>query len=148
MGAKACKVLLVDDSEDDRALFQLAFRRAGTKMELLAPVDDGDDAISYLSGAAIYADRDQHPYPQVLVLDLKMPGRSGFEVLEWLRQQAKRPLIIVLSGSDHRTDIERALSLGADFYQIKPPGLDDWVGTIKILDDFCTQQLGDRQSRD
>src|SRR4026207_2437285 len=100
MGAKACKVLLVDDSEDDRALFQLAFRRAGTKMELLSPVDDGDDAISYLSGAASYADRDRHPYPQVLVLDLKMPGKSGFEVLEWLQQQANRPLTIVLSGSD------------------------------------------------
>jgi len=145
MGARGVKVLLVDDSEDDCALFQLAFRRSGTKMELLSPVGDGADAISYLSGATVYADRDRHPYPQVLVLDLKMPGRSGFDVLEWLRQQPTRPLTIVLSGSDHRTDIEHALSLGADFYQVKPPGLTDWVDTIKVLDDFCEQQLGDRR---
>ena len=142
MGAKNCKLLLVDDSEDDRALFVLAFKRAETHMQLLSPVADGQDAISYLSGSADYADRDEHPYPEVLILDLKMPGKSGFDVLEWLQQQPMRPLTIVLSGSDHRADIDRALQLGADYYQVKPPGLADWVGTIKVLDDFCKRELG------
>ena len=142
MGAKACKLLLVDDSEDDRALFLLAFKRANPNMELLVSVADGEDAISYLSGTASYADRERHPYPQVLILDLKMPGKSGFDVLEWLRQQPMRPLTIVLSGSDHRADIERAIELGADYYQVKPPGLTDWVGTIQVLDDFCQRELG------
>ena len=142
MGAKNSKLLLVDDSEDDRALFALAFSRADTDMELLSPMADGEDAISYLSGVANYADREQHPYPQVLILDLKMPGKSGFDVLEWLRNQPMRPLTIVLSGSDHRADIDRAIELGADYYQVKPPGLTDWVGTIKVLDDFCKRELG------
>ena len=141
MGAQKCNLLLVDDSDDDRALFQLAFKRAGTRMELLCPVTAGEDAIAYLSGRAAYRDRDLHPYPQVLVLDLKMPGKSGFEVLEWLKTQPARPLIIVLSGSDHQTDMERALALGADYYKIKPPGLTDWIGTIQELDSFCRKKL-------
>jgi CheY-like chemotaxis protein len=156
MGARTCKLLLVDDSDDDRALFQLAFKRAETGMELLSPLAAADDAIAYLLAAStaqpsssssardadpLTINTDAAPYPQVLVLDLKMPGKSGFDVLQWLNTQPQRPLIIIFSGSDHQDDIQRALSLGADFYQIKPPGLTDWVGTIQQLDAFCQKQL-------
>jgi CheY-like chemotaxis protein len=142
MAASRLKLLLVDDSEDDRALFLLALKRAGTKLEVLSTISDGRDAISYLSGRDTYADRQRHPYPEVMVLDLKMPGFSGFDVLEWLCDQPQRPLTIVLSGSDHRIDMERAMALGADYYQVKPPGLGDWVGTVQVMNDFCQRQLG------
>ena len=83
---------------------------------------DGEQAIAYLNGAEDYADREAHPYPDLLLLDLRMPRLDGFEVLEWIRANpaTKTLPVVVLAGSSFRADIRRALELGANSYAAKP----------------------------
>ena len=85
-------------------------------------VTDGQEAIDYLQGGAKYADREAHPLPDLLLLDLKMPKLNGFDVLSWLRRQPglKRLLVTVLTSSDQPKDINRAYDLGANSYLLKP----------------------------
>lgn len=75
-------------------------------------------AIAYLAGQEPFADRDQSPYPTVILLDLKLPRRSGFEVLEWLRAQPglRRLPVVVLTSSGQTEDVNRAYDLGANSY--------------------------------
>src|SRR5688572_2141147 len=112
-------VLLADDSEDDRILFQLALRKF-RDMRLVGVAQDGDQTIAYLEGRGEFANRHEFPYPDILFLDLKMPRVTGFEVLEWLNTRKDRPFVAVFSGSELETDIKRASELGADTYQVKP----------------------------
>ena len=110
-------VLLVDDSEDDRGLFRYSFRRAGIPGQIIE-AKDGDDAIVTLEEAG----RSTLPWPHAMFLDLKMPGRDGFEVLAWFNESMpeRRPDIYVLSGSNVPSDMQRARELGADDYLTKP----------------------------
>jgi CheY-like chemotaxis protein len=118
-------VLVVDDCENDALLMRIVFERAG----FLSPPQfavDGDDAIAYLQGDGRYRDRVQHPLPTVVLMDLNMPGKDGFEVLEWIRAQPmfKRLHVYILSASNRPEDIERAYDLGANSYLVKPGTLD------------------------
>ena len=79
-------ILLAEDEENDVLLVQRAFARGGLANPLFV-VRDGDEAISYLSGIGKYADREEFPFPDLLLLDLKMPGVDGLGVLRWVRQQ-------------------------------------------------------------
>lgn len=72
-------VLLVEDDSNDVLLLQRAFRRAGL-MHSLQVVTDGDQAVAYLSGEGQFADRTKHPLPSLILLDLKLPRRSGLEM--------------------------------------------------------------------
>jgi CheY-like chemotaxis protein len=114
-------ILLVEDDADDALLIQRAFRKSkiANRIEL---VSDGDEAVAYLSGAEHYSDRRQFPLPVLILLDLKLPRRSGFEVLEWLRSQPglKRTPVVVLTSSKETLDINRAYELGANSYLLKP----------------------------
>ena len=94
-------------------------------MEGLFVVRDGAEAIDYLAGKVVYADRSLYPFPDLMLLDLSMPRRNGFEVLEWWKS-ARRPehlTTIVLTGSPSREDVERAYKLGAASYLRKPAHL-------------------------
>src|SRR5262245_33116887 len=110
-------VLLVEDSEDDAYFFVRALRLAGCAHP---PVHilDGGAAVAHL-GEVLQGNQ---PTPDLVFLDLKIPTRSGFEVLEWIRTQTFTPPldIAVLSGSEQRADVERALALGATAYYVKP----------------------------
>jgi CheY-like chemotaxis protein len=114
-------VLYVEDSADDYDLLKLASRKCGTPFSL-QHAGDGEQAISYLSGAGAFSDREEHPFPDMVLLDLKMPRLDGFEVLEWIRgNPATKSLpVVVLAGSSFRADIRRALELGANSYAAKP----------------------------
>ncbi len=79
-------ILLVEDNPDDAELLEYAFRKAGIANPLLA-VTDGDAAVQYVGGTGAYADRRRHPLPELILLDLKLPRRSGFEVLGFIRGQ-------------------------------------------------------------
>ena len=92
-------ILLVEDSEDDVYLVQSVFRKANVP-NALHTVTSAEEAIDYLSGTAKYSDRERYPVPTVVLLDLKMPGKSGFDVLEWVAMQAslKKVYFIALTG--------------------------------------------------
>jgi CheY-like chemotaxis protein len=128
-------VLLVEDDPDDVLLTQRAFRKLGSQIPVHV-VGDGEQAVAYLEGQGSYADRASHPLPDLLLLDLKLPRRSGFEVLEWLRRQPglRRLPVVVLTGSREITDVDRALDLGANSYLTKPVGLDALVEIVRLLD--------------
>src|SRR5215469_16365189 len=122
MDNKQFTVLLVEDDLNDIFIVKRAFRTAHIQNPLQV-VTDGEEAINYLRGAGKYADRIAHPFPKLIVMDIKMPRLSGFEVLEWVKkngQPLRRIPIIIVSSSDSPDDINRAYELGANAYMIKP----------------------------
>ena len=131
--------MLVDDDHNDRAIFGLAADR--TEYGLwLQTASSAAQAMEYLMGEGVYADRQLHPLPDVLLLDLKMPVMDGFEFLAWLRASeatAKLP-VIVLSGSEDKHDRERALQLGADHALLKPFDFADWKLMVKEVWEWAT----------
>lgn len=114
-------ILLAEDDENDVLFMELAVARSRIPNPLMV-VRNGEQAIQYLSGQGIYADRRRYPNPCLLLLDLKMPVRSGFDVLEWLQHlpKARDFPVVVLTSSANPSDIEQAKSLGADDYRPKP----------------------------
>ncbi len=114
-------ILHVEDDENDVELFGHACRRAGVTCQVHV-VADGQEAIDYLSGGGKYADRQQHPFPHLVLLDLKVPRINGFQVLAWLRkhERSRRLPVVVFSSSDHEADVRRAYELGANSYLAKP----------------------------
>jgi CheY-like chemotaxis protein len=114
-------VLYVDDEENDVYFMRTAFRKEGLH-QALRTVGNGREAIDYFAGNAAYADRERHPLPSVVLLDLNLPLISGFEVLKWLRQQPefRDVSVVVFSSSTREEDKVRAKELGADEYVEKP----------------------------
>jgi CheY-like chemotaxis protein len=115
-------VLLVEDDPSDVRLIQRAFGKLEQPVQLIR-LTDGDDVVDYLGGKHPYENRALHPVPALMLLDIKLPRRSGFEVLQWLRGQnsaLKRLPVIMLTSSRHSADINRAYDLGANSYLAKP----------------------------
>ena len=127
-------VLVVEDNGDDVMLIRRAFGKAGVTAGLEV-VTDGDAAVAYLSGAGPYADRQAHPLPDLILLDLKLPKRSGLEVLQWLRDQPSigRLPVVVLTSSRESMDVSRAYDLGANSYLVKPVEFDGLQAMAQTL---------------
>jgi CheY-like chemotaxis protein len=130
-------ILLVDDSENDLFLMRAAFKKAEFNSPLQA-VQNGEEAIAYLKGEGIYSDRNQYALPAVMLLDLNMPRKNGFEVLQWVRSQPvfKRLSVIILTASLRGEDVERAFDLGANAFLVKPATLDQLITMIRRLRDW------------
>lgn len=128
--------MLVEDSEDDRALMEFAFTRAGITNPIFM-AHNGQEAIAYLEGQGDYADRDRYPLPCLIITDLKMPGVDGFDLLEWLktRWEFNRVPKIVLTASGHEKDERRARQLGSCAYFVKPSQLADLVKVVIAMDE-------------
>ena len=127
-------LLLVEDHPADVLLIRRAFKKAAIDIPIRA-VGDGEEAIAYLSGAGVYADRDEYPLPVLVLLDLKLPKKSGFEVLQWLREQPdlRRLPVTVLTSSKESSDIDRAYEFGANSYLVKPPAFDNLQELMRRL---------------
>jgi CheY-like chemotaxis protein len=134
MKTKLSPVLAVEDEESDRFILQLAFESSRLANPLIV-VRDGQEAVDYLSGTGSFADRSIHPLPRLMILDLKMPRLSGFDVLTWLATHSvfKDLPAVVLSSSSADADIKQARQLGARDYFVKPHSLDEWVKIIQKL---------------
>lgn len=137
---KNASILLAEDDPNDVLLIQRAFEKAGLKNKLKV-VPDGEQAINYLSGKGTYTNRDLYPMPFMLLLDLKMPGTDGFEVLQWVRQepQLKRLLIVVLTSSHLQADVDRAYELGANSYLVKPVAFEEMVHLVQRFEAYWTE---------
>lgn len=130
-------LLHVEDDPNDVLLLQRAFKKANVPINIQA-VNDGDKAVAYLGGAEGFGDREKFPLPSLILLDLKMPRKSGLEVLAWIRGQDKlrRLLVVIFTSSKHDEDINRAYDLGANSYLVKPVGFDMLVETAKLLNQY------------
>ncbi len=130
-----CKCILqVEDEEADIFLLQRVFQRAGIESPLHA-VTDGQMAIDYLLGNGEFADRDKHPLPCLVLLDLKLPRLSGLELLDWIRNQPglANLVVVVFSSSAQPQDVERAYSLGANSYIQKPASMEQSLEIAQLL---------------
>ncbi|MBD2740160.1 response regulator [Coleofasciculus sp. FACHB-1120] len=130
-------ILLVEDDSNDVFLIQRAFRKANL-LNPLQVVENGEAAVFYLAGKQPYSDRDRYPLPALILLDLKLPRKSGLEVLEWLRQQPdlKRLPVVVLTSSEENRDINRAYDLGANSYLVKPVAFEALLDMVKTLNSY------------
>jgi CheY-like chemotaxis protein len=112
--------LLVEDNEDDVFFMERAFKNAGIRNPMHL-ARNGEEAMDYLSGKDDFSNRELYPMPDLIFLDLKMPGVNGFEVLKWMREQTLTIPVAVLTSSPEEIDRQRAFELGAACYLLKPP---------------------------
>ena len=114
-------VLLVEDLEDDRYIFQHTLKKTCPDVQLYI-AQDGIEALDYFQNKGRFANGHRFPSPQVMFLDLKMPGCSGFDVLRWMNERSllNTVKVVVLSGSTEPQDMALARELGARDYLIKP----------------------------
>ena len=127
-------VLVVEDNPDDISLVQAGARNAECPFNFRF-VEDGDQALSYLEGAGCYADRCAYPLPDLVVLDLNMPRRDGFEVLKWIRTRFdfESLQVIVWTGWDRPETPDRARRAGANLFLRKPDEASGWITFIGMI---------------
>jgi CheY-like chemotaxis protein len=126
----------VEDDADDASLIRMAFRRAGFD-EHFEMVTGVEEALGYLSGEGKYADRASFPFPNLVMLDHKMPG-DGWPVIEWVRQRPELALlpVVVFSGSDDPSHQKKASDLGANAYHVKPQNFEEFVDVVRRIREF------------
>lgn len=130
-------ILLVEDDENDILLI----RRALKKSHVDNPVyvaRNGQEAIDYLSGQGKFSEREQFPFPQVVITDLKMPRLTGFDLLAWINEHPQFRVIptIVLSSSKEELDVARSYGLGANTYMVKPADFEVLAQMTKLIRDY------------
>lgn len=125
-------ILLAEDFEADALAVQRLLKKTGVINPIIV-VPDGGEAIAYMNNEGPFRDRQRFPLPGVLLLDLKLPTKNGFEVLEWCRAQPylKSLFIVVLSGHYQLRDVNQAYLLGAHTFLTKPANQADIVNAIK-----------------
>jgi len=130
-------ILHVEDDPNDVLLVGLAFRKAAANAAVQV-VNDGEQAVNYLAGQGQFSDRQAFPVPTLVLLDLKLPRRSGLEVLSWLRSQEdlRRLPVVMLTSSNQQADVRRAYDIGLNSYLVKPSALEDLVETIRKISSY------------
>ena len=133
-------ILLAEDNVNDVLLLRRAFKNAGLTQRLLV-VSSGEQVLQYITGEGQYADRARFPFPQLLLLDLKMPRMTGLEVLAWLqtRPEAKHLPAIALTDSSRDPDVKKAYELGAYTFWNKPAEFKELAFALKQVDSFWNQ---------
>jgi CheY-like chemotaxis protein len=129
--------LLVEDSQNDIELLRRAFAKCRV-MNPLQVVKNGAEAMAYLAGAGRYRNRQEFPLPKIVLLDIKMPGVSGLEVLKWIREQRSLSgiRVIMLTSSDAVRDVNEAYRLGANSFLMKPNDFDDLVKLTQAIQGY------------
>ena len=138
MKSSQLTILHIEDDPNDVLLIERAFRNANVIADL-KNVCDGEQAANYLAGRGAFADRVKFPFPALLLLDLKLPRRSGLELISWVRSQEpplRRMPVVVLTSSNQPKDVNRAYEAGANSYVVKPTGFDELTTLVKVLSSY------------
>jgi CheY-like chemotaxis protein len=130
-------ILIVEDDENDVFFLRKALQLEGISDQIRI-VGDGEEAICYLEGRGDYLDRLRFPFPQVIYTDLKMPRKTGFDLLEWLRSRPECAVIpvMVLTTSQLDSDIRKAYQMGANAYIAKTAVFDDLRAMLRASHKF------------
>ncbi len=137
------EILLVEDDMEDVMFIERAFRQV-LPVARLNVLHQGEEAIAYLLGEGRYAERGRYPMPDLILLDLQIPRKSGLEVLAWIWEQPKlKPIrVVVLTGSQKSADIQRVREFDA-CYQLKPASFSELTA---FLEKICHRWLNPRSS--
>ena len=137
MDAKECAILVMEDDENDALLLKRALKRLNVPNPVHI-VSDGEEGIAYITGQGKYADRAQFPFPGFIITDLKMPRRSGLDVLSWLSDHEEYRVIptLVLTSSKEETDVAKAYGFGANSYMVKPTDFQDLEKIMRLIHDY------------
>jgi CheY-like chemotaxis protein len=121
MAAMAPTILIVDDSSSDAELLQATLLKAWLHNPIRT-LPSAREAMAYIQGLGPYADRQVHPEPGIILVDLQLPGMDGIELLDWLREySASLPILSFLfCGSHDFTVVRRGLAAGAASFLTKP----------------------------
>jgi CheY-like chemotaxis protein len=127
-------VLSVDDNDVDGALLERAFKRCSIPSRLFR-VSEGPQAMAYLTGHGIYADRGAYPLPDLVLLDLAMPKMNGLEVLKWIRDQSelKKTAVLIFTASEKPEDVRESTRMGANGYLVKPTKFEDLKNLVRTI---------------
>jgi len=119
-------ILVVEDNENDVLLIRRTLERSGIPNPRHF-VKSGEEAINYLVGVGPYANREGFPFPELVLLDLKLVQMDGFEVLKWVRAHPhfKDLRVVVLTSSSNIRDVNKAYQLGANSFLVKPLELEN-----------------------
>ncbi len=137
---KKALILLVEDNKMDVALTLDAFREAHL-INKIQVAHNGEEALQYLFGEGEFADRKAYPMPSIVLLDLKMPGIDGFEVLRRIKStdEIKRIPVIILTSSKEEGDRALGYDYGANSYLVKPVSFEGFLEVVKkVLDYWIT----------
>jgi CheY-like chemotaxis protein len=131
------QILVAEDDENDVLLLERAFKEAAIANPVRF-VRDGQEAITYLEAVCRSVERGEPRAPGLLLLDLKMPRRTGMDVLRWLHEQPiLRCLpVIVFSSSANQSDVERAYLLGANAFVTKPSSVEQRAALARFIKGF------------
>jgi CheY-like chemotaxis protein len=135
-------ILLVEDEEHDVEFLQRAFRKCGIPNPVRV-VSNGEEAMAYLGGTGVFADRTAFPFPRVLVTDLKMPQMGGLELLRWVHANPKYRVVptIVLTSSTNQADIAAAFEHGAAGYFVKPVAFEQLERIARVIWEYWRLSL-------
>jgi two-component system response regulator len=127
-------ILLVEDNQDDEELALLAFKK-GQVGNTVVVARDGVEALDYLFATGPYTGRDVSAFPQVMLLDLKLPKIDGLEVLRRVRAdpRTRRLPVVILTSSREDEDLIRGYDLGANSYVRKPVDFTQFVDAVRQL---------------
>jgi CheY-like chemotaxis protein len=124
-------ILLVEDEEAHAELTKRAIRKAGNanRVDVLT---DGEEALDYVFSRAKFADKTRYPLPGLIILDIKLPGIDGIEVLKQLKEHpvVRKIPVIMLTTSDREEDICRSYRHYANSYLTKPVGFKEFEERI------------------
>jgi CheY-like chemotaxis protein len=131
------QILLAEDDEIDVMLLKRAFNEVNAQAGVCA-LANGGEVLAYLQGQGPYSDRKAYPLPNLLLLDLKMPIKNGFEVLQWLRANPilRRLPVIIMTSSKLLKDVDRAYELGANSYFVKSTDPERLVEVIRTIERY------------
>jgi len=134
---KPAHILLVEDNRMDVELTLDAFKEARL-LNTIYVSSNGQDALDYLFGRGKYADRNAYPMPNLVLLDLKLPGVDGFEVLHQVKSTPilKRLPVIILTSSKEEGDRALTYDIGANSYIVKPVSFDGFLDVIKQIEGY------------
>jgi CheY-like chemotaxis protein len=134
---RLAQILLVEDNQMDIVLTLDAFKEARLE-NTINVVKNGEEALDYMFGRGKYTDRMMYPLPSLILLDLKMPGIDGFEVLRQIKStpKLKRIPVVILSSSKEEGDRALSYDTGANSYLLKPVSFDGFVEIVKRIDNY------------
>ena len=138
MTVQPVRVLIADDSEDDRVIFAGELQTF-PGFQLVGITPDGVETIAWLNATPPYSNRDKYPFPDLLLLDFQMPGYSGLEVLEWLHNQhpPRCPMVVLWSDSPDLIDQRKARHFGAHAVCAKPGTHSDFRTILARVSPQC-----------